>query len=535
MAEPDYAEVNAIPLRELTRYADALRRASRGRKEPLPDAHWMDLYDRGLRAGIESHDTFGVATLVGVLVNRFDGGGRIEDAISYLRQALSLAANDRTASALLFSMLAKMQTAHGNLREARQSLAAAAPLLRDGTVPRVWDEFRSSVIFLNCAELRSSHSSMALKAVGEMSHRASDALASLSVSWLVPYLVAVGQTRLARPWAHWLKVTSAINQHPWRSADAAMFEWSIGAHHPGDDSEAPNIAELSQPNWIARWRMTSHQVHSALVRGDFATAFARIDILDADRGGAYAPYRSLPEVLRALAGAYQGGSPPIPKQPAVVSLFNLPMILASMELVAISASQVEARQWATWCAGQLPPHVETAIDWPVSRRRVEGLLRLRAGDTADGIRLLRHAITWADEVGCAAEQGLARVQLAEVLAHSAQPESARAGTQDIRQLGWSTLRSHGIEPLPQAYYATRAARLDETDAATRLTDRELSVLRLLEEGFSYREIGSRLGTSWRTAQSHAYHIYAKLEVDRRIHAIARARELGILPSPVGRR
>ncbi len=52
---------------------------------------------------------------------------------------------------------------------------------------------------------------------------------------------------------------------------------------------------------------------------------------------------------------------------------------------------------------------------------------------------------------------------------------------------------------------------------------------LLAQGMSYRQIGTELGISWRTAQLHANHIYSKLGASGKMHAAELARELRVLP------
>ena len=61
-----------------------------------------------------------------------------------------------------------------------------------------------------------------------------------------------------------------------------------------------------------------------------------------------------------------------------------------------------------------------------------------------------------------------------------------------------------------------------------LTDQELSILRLMAAGLSHSEIASELYLSLNTVKWHSTHIYGKLGVHRRAHAVARARELEIL-------
>jgi LuxR family transcriptional regulator, maltose regulon positive regulatory protein len=66
-------------------------------------------------------------------------------------------------------------------------------------------------------------------------------------------------------------------------------------------------------------------------------------------------------------------------------------------------------------------------------------------------------------------------------------------------------------------------------AATPLTERELAVLRLLPTQLSTREIGRQLYVSVNTVRSHVQAVYRKLEVATRTEAIARSRQLGLLP------
>jgi len=61
-----------------------------------------------------------------------------------------------------------------------------------------------------------------------------------------------------------------------------------------------------------------------------------------------------------------------------------------------------------------------------------------------------------------------------------------------------------------------------------LTVRELEVLRLIAEGLSNREIAERLYRALPTVKGYNREIFAKLQVQRRTEAIARARELGLL-------
>jgi LuxR family transcriptional regulator, maltose regulon positive regulatory protein len=61
-----------------------------------------------------------------------------------------------------------------------------------------------------------------------------------------------------------------------------------------------------------------------------------------------------------------------------------------------------------------------------------------------------------------------------------------------------------------------------------LSQRELEVLQLMAQGLSNREICERLFLALDTIKGHNSRIYAKLQVQRRTEAVARARELRLL-------
>ena len=66
------------------------------------------------------------------------------------------------------------------------------------------------------------------------------------------------------------------------------------------------------------------------------------------------------------------------------------------------------------------------------------------------------------------------------------------------------------------------------ETASALTARETDVLRLLSRGYSYAEVGDRLGISMHTVTSHIKNCYRKLAVHSGTAAVTRAAELGLL-------
>jgi two-component system, NarL family, response regulator DevR len=61
-----------------------------------------------------------------------------------------------------------------------------------------------------------------------------------------------------------------------------------------------------------------------------------------------------------------------------------------------------------------------------------------------------------------------------------------------------------------------------------LTAREKEVLRLVAEGISSRDIGSRLGISYTTVRTHIRSLGSKLGVHSKLEAIVKARELALI-------
>lgn len=62
-----------------------------------------------------------------------------------------------------------------------------------------------------------------------------------------------------------------------------------------------------------------------------------------------------------------------------------------------------------------------------------------------------------------------------------------------------------------------------------ITPREHEILALIAEGLTNREIGDRIFVTESTVKSHAYRLFDKLDVQRRVQAVQKGRELGLIP------
>ncbi len=62
-----------------------------------------------------------------------------------------------------------------------------------------------------------------------------------------------------------------------------------------------------------------------------------------------------------------------------------------------------------------------------------------------------------------------------------------------------------------------------------ITPREHEILGLIAEGLSNREIGERLFVSENTVKTHSSRLFDKLAVNRRVQAVQKGKELGLIP------
>jgi LuxR family maltose regulon positive regulatory protein len=227
-------------------------------------------------------------------------------------------------------------------------------------------------------------------------------------------------------------------------------------------------------------------------------------------------------------------------------VLRLPEVAAAQVLLLLRQGNLSA-------AAQLAQR----YDLPLSQTRVH----LAQGDPAAALRVLepvrQRAMTkgWADE--------RLRVLVLQALAYQAQGDKAQAlqvlgealaltaaegfirtfvdeGLPMLRLL--SAAAAQGIRPdhvgkllaaFAPALSSTPIADDRPPDPASQLlieplSERELEVLQLIAQGLSNQEICARLFLALSTVKGHNQRIFAKLQVQRRTEAVARARELGLV-------
>jgi LuxR family maltose regulon positive regulatory protein len=148
---------------------------------------------------------------------------------------------------------------------------------------------------------------------------------------------------------------------------------------------------------------------------------------------------------------------------------------------------------------------------------VQALAHQARGDTTLALAPLEHALSLAEPEGYVrvfVDEGAPMAGLLqEAVFRAIAPDSAR------RVLAaFPSVRPDGARP--------SEAQCEDRQL---LSEREIEVLQHIAAGLTNREIAARLYLSLYTVKAHARSIYDKLDAHSRTQAVARARDLGILP------
>ena len=87
----------------------------------------------------------------------------------------------------------------------------------------------------------------------------------------------------------------------------------------------------------------------------------------------------------------------------------------------------------------------------------------------------------------------------------------------------------GTRLTPRRAAAEPFARNDAAVRSLGLTERECEILGALASGRSNKELARDLGISPNTVKTHVARVYEKLEVQKRVQAIEKARWLALIP------
>jgi len=215
---------------------------------------------------------------------------------------------------------------------------------------------------------------------------------------------------------------------------------------------------------------------------------------------------------------------------------HLAVIHASGGLAAILAEQGRVDEAASTAEAALALAEERGLGehWATTLARVvNGRALEQAGRIADAAEVIDRGVELSQRGVATVEIAYARLAQADRRRLGGDPAAAVEAVREARRLIERCVAPGILVELlarteRRLHRAPRAGGRDRAPASVELTDRELSVLRLLPGELSQRAIGDALYVSLNTVKSHARSIYRKLGVDTRDEAVARARSLGLL-------
>lgn len=256
---------------------------------------------------------------------------------------------------------------------------------------------------------------------------------------------------------------------------------------------AKEVAGQSDANSMTRLMLDLHLARYSLARGDLKGAEGRI-----------AKYRT----AKALAKGKRG------KEPVHYLMFELEgMVLSRLQI---------ARRQADEALEILGPLSESARRQNRKGSLIQILVLLalayqKKNDAHNALQSLGEALKLAEPEGnrrTFIDEGR---PMAELLYRGASSGISREYCARL------LAAFPGAEPVHPTSDALTEALIEP------LSEREIEVLRLIDEGASNAEIAQRLYISLNTVKGHTRKVYRKLNVASRTQAAARARALGILP------
>ena len=137
------------------------------------------------------------------------------------------------------------------------------------------------------------------------------------------------------------------------------------------------------------------------------------------------------------------------------------------------------------------------------------------------VTMARDAAALWERTGCAYEQALALFDGSESDKRNALSIIQNLGAQNVFEKLKREMRVSGIKNIPRGMQKKTKAN------PALLTERELDVLRMLKKGLQNKEIAGELFISAKTVDHHISAILFKLDVNSRIKAVPRAKELGV--------
>jgi LuxR family transcriptional regulator, maltose regulon positive regulatory protein len=212
---------------------------------------------------------------------------------------------------------------------------------------------------------------------------------------------------------------------------------------------------------------------------------------------------------------------------------HLSVIHATSALAAVrledgdyeSAGELATRALDRADQANLEEHWATAMS-----RVVKGQVLERGGRLSEAREAVDRGVELSRGGVAAVETAYALLSQAEMRQLQGDREAATKVLREARRVVESCTRPGILEQMlaRSERRLRRGPRRSRDGHPDELTDREISVLRLLPGELTQREIAGALYLSINTVKSHLKSIYRKLRVETRDDAVSRARDLGIL-------
>ena len=179
------------------------------------------------------------------------------------------------------------------------------------------------------------------------------------------------------------------------------------------------------------------------------------------------------------------------------------------------------------------PEAGLAESWVSAPTHIAaGGLMILEGQIDEAVEELSRGLKLAARGSGPLETAYGQILLARALGKQDDQQGARRILAEAR---WTIKGCLDPGPLAPRLLEQEERTLDLTPPASfdaelleALSERELSVLRMMSGDLSQREIGDQLFISFNTVKTHSKHIYRKLGVAQRSDAVARARQLDLL-------
>jgi LuxR family maltose regulon positive regulatory protein len=216
---------------------------------------------------------------------------------------------------------------------------------------------------------------------------------------------------------------------------------------------------------------------------------------------------------------------------------SMPALVAYGYLAAAHAvlGEIEQMEYALARAERLVDQLEVGeLPWVAIVWIARGMVSEAGGDVASAQAAFERALVLARRSVWPLDRAHALLRVAGVQARRKDHTAARAHAREARKLlagcvDPGRLLQELLAKTERSLQLTRRpATVPALPADVELSERELTILRLLAGELSQREIGSELFISLNTVKGHVRNVFRKLAVDNRAQAVARGREFGLI-------